>query len=423
MTGAGEAEVQTLQSLFLEHPLFLAGGLLLLGYIAGKLAVRLRLPEISGFIVAGVLIGSFGGIINRELNEMLHIVTEVAISFLALTVGGEFSARKLRRIGRDVLAVTLVGLAGTFLLVLGGCSLLGYLVPRLTLGYPYSILLAVIACATSPAIIAAEVHHMRAHGRFVDYLFGVVALGDAMAVILFGLAFSLVINLLGAGGGHILLGQAVREIFLSLALGAVASLPLAFLVRRVRNQNELMIITVGFVFVVTGITIALHLSPLLVHMMLGVCLVNLPGTHARIFRALEPFTPPIYALFFVIAGLEIDIQVITSAVAVVGGAAYVLLRAFARTTSLAAGCWLRRLPRPVIPYLGVCTLSQGGIALGFVLLIRTAPALDGVRADPEIFGRLVDLVQIVLLSIFANELLSPLFLRLGVLRGNEMEGS
>ncbi len=421
MTVVGEAEVQALQTLFLQHPLFLTGALLLGGYIAGKIAIQFRLPEISGFILMGVLVGVFGHIVTQELNALLHVVTEVAISFLALTIGGEFSARKLQRIGRDVAVVAIAGLVGTFGLVLAGCSILGYFVPALSLGYPYSILLAVIACATSPAVIVAEVHHMRAHGRFIDYLFGVVALGDAITVLVFGVAFSLVINLLGAGGAYMLLGQSMREILLSIVLGAVSAIPLSILVRRVRNNNELMIITVGYVFVVTGITIALHLSPLLVHMVLGALLVNLGNGNARVFRAMEPFTPPIYALFFVIAGLEIDLSVVTSAAGLVGGAAYILLRGAARSVSLALGCRLRKLDAPIGKYLGVCTFSKGGVALGFVLLIRTSPALDGVRANAEIFSRLTDLVQIVLMSIFVNELLSPLFLRFGVMRGNEME--
>ena len=410
-----------MQSLFSQHPLFLTGGLLLLGYLAGKLAIRLHLPEISGFILVGVIVGHSGNWVNHEMEGVLHVLTEVAIGFLALTIGGEFAANRLRRIGRDVLILTLVGLTGTFLLVLAGCSLLGYLVPALSLEYPYAILLAVIACATSPAVIVAEVHHMRAHGRFIDYLFGIVALGDAITVILFGLAFSVVMNMLGTEGGGLILGQTLREIFLSLIIGGVCAFPLSLMVRDVRSGNELMIITVGFVFFVTGITISLHLSPLLVNMVLGGVLVNLRRANNRILRAVEPFTPPIYALFFVIAGLEIDLGVVTSAAGLIAGASYILMRGLARTASCALGARLRGFGWGFGSYLGMCTYSKGGVALGFVLLIRTSPLLETVRAQPAVYGRLADLVNIVLLSIFLNELLSPLFLRYGVQRGNEME--
>jgi len=410
-----------LKELFTEHPLFLTGALLLLGYLAGKLAIRVRLPEISGFILVGVVIGHTGHWVSPEMESVLHVLTEVAIGFLALTIGGEFAANRLRRIGRDVVFLAVAGLAGTFLLVLAGCSLLGYLVPDLSLGYPYAILLAVIACATSPAVIVAEVHHMRAHGRFIDYLFGVVAIGDAITVLLFGMAFSVVMNMLGTEGGGLILGQSLREILLSLLVGGLCAVPLALMVRNVRSSNELMIITVGFVFVVTGITISLHLSPLLVNMVLGAGLVNLQRGNHRILHAVEPFTPPIYALFFVIAGLEIDLRVVTSALGLLAGASYILLRAGARVGSYAVGARMRRMGWRFGSYLGLCTYSKGGVALGFVLLIRTSPLLEGVRAQPTVYGRLADLVNIVLLSIFLNELLSPIFLRFGVQRGNEME--
>ncbi len=409
------------QQIFLQHPLFLTGLLLVLGYVAGKVAIRIRLPEISGFIFIGVLFGNWGGWVSPAMEHLLHVLTEVAIGFLALTIGGEFAANRLKRIGRDVLVITLLGLLTTFLLVLAGCSLLGYFIPSLHVQYPYAILLAAIACATSPAIIVAEIHHMRAHGRFVEYLFGLVALGDALTVILFGVAFSVVMNMLGTEAGGVVLGQSVREIILSLLIGGVCAVPLSLLIARVRNSNELMIITVGVVFAVTGITISLHLSPLLVNMVMGAVLVNINRSYSRVLRAVEPFTPPIYALFFVIAGLEIDLAVVTSVAGIIAGTSYILMRGVARPLGCAVGTRMRGLGWRLGAYLGTCTYSKGGVALGFVLLIRTSPALDAVRAQSMLYGSLDGVVNIVLYSIFLNELLSPLFLRFGVQRGRELE--
>lgn len=407
---------------FTEHPLFLVGLLLLVGYSIGKLAVRVRLPEISGFILAGLLVSSFTtGIVSHKMNESLHIVTEVAIGFLALSIGGEFSARKMRRIGKDVLTITFVHVVGTFLLVFLGCVAFNLVFPQFHIGYPYAILLAVIACATSPAIIVAEVHHMRAHGKFIDYLFGVIAFGDAITVVVFGLAFTLVTNILGAPDSYALLERSLLEIVYSLAIGGLGSIPLAALSRKVRNPSELMIITIGFIFALTGVSLALHLSPLLVNMALGAALINLSSNHQRIFRSIEPFTPPIYALFFVIAGLEIDPSVFLSRMTLIAGGVYMLIRGVAKCWTASVGCRIRRVQEPIGRYLGMCMLSKGGIALGFVLLIQTSPAVEALRGTPEVFTILTSLVNIVLLSIFVNELISPLFLRHAVLRGNEME--
>jgi Kef-type K+ transport system membrane component KefB len=158
-------------------------------------------------------------------------------------------------------------------------------------------------------------------------------------------------------------------------------------------------------------------------MVLGAVLVNLRRANSRILHAIEPFTPPIYALFFVIAGLEIDLGVVTSATGLIAGVSYVLLRGIARTASCAVGARLRGLGWRFGNYMGMCMYSKGGVALGFVLLIRTSPLLEKVRAQPAVFGQLADLVNIVLLSIFLNELLSPLFLRYGVHKGIEWEAT
>ncbi len=413
--------VQVVNNYFFEHPLFLTGLLLLLGYLAGKLAMRVRLPEISGFVLVGVLFGHTGNWVTYEMEHLLHVLTEVAIGFLALTIGGELAANRIKRIGRDVLVITLVGILSTFLLVLAGCSLLGYFVPALHLQYPYAILLAAVACATSPAIIVAEIHHMRSHGRFVEYLFGLVALGDAITVILFGVAFSVVMNLLGTDAGGAVLGQSLREILLAVIIGGLCAVPLSILIARVRSGNELMILTVAFVFLVTGLAISLEISPLLINMVLGAVLVNLKRSNNRILRAVEPFTPPIYALFFVIAGLEIDLRVLTSAAGLIGGSSYILMRGVARSLGCALGTRMRGLGWQLGGYLGMCTFSKGGVALGFVLLIRASPLLDALRAESAVYEPLTNVVTIVLYSIFLNELLSPLFLRHGVQRGMELE--
>ncbi len=408
--------------MFAEHPLFLLGLLLLIGYLMGKIAMRFRLPEITGFILAGLLVSPHTtGVVSIEMNEMLHLLKEVAIGFLALTIGAEFSRSKLRRIGRDIAGITLINVAGTFVVVWLGCMALNHLFMRVDIGHPYAILLAVIACATSPAIIVAEVHHLRAHGRFVDYLFGVVALTDAIAVIAFGVAFTLVVNMLGDVGSYSLIRETFREIVTSALAGGLAAVPLAYILRFTRGRNELMIITIGYVFVVTGAALALTLSPLLTNMALGAALVQFASGRQRVFRSLEAFTPPIYALFFVLAGLQLDPRVFASLSALGVGTAYVLLRGVAKYGTTWAGCRLRHTPAPIRRHLGLCMFSKGGIALGFVLLIQTSPAMEALRVSPVVYANLNLLVNVVLLSIFVNELLSPIFLRYAVTRGSELE--
>ncbi len=407
-----------------HHPLFMVGGLLLVGYYLGRLARCFRLPEISGFIVAGVLVNSFTtGLVTPRMNASLHVVTEVAIGFLALSIGGEFSARKVRRIGREVAIITAVHLLVTMVLVTFGCLLANWLLPSFEIGYPYAILLGVIACAVSPAIVVAEVHHLRAQGRFVDYLFGLVALGDAVTVLIFGLAFTVVTNILDpATSSSFLILQSLREIGLSVLVGLFSAVVLDRLTRRLKNPDEMLIVLIGLVFIVTGISLMLHFSPLLVNISMGFLLINLSSHNHRLLRAVEPLTPPIYALFFVLAGLELNPALLTRGSILAVGGFYVLLRAFSKQVGTEAGCRLAGLGGGVGRHLGHCTFAQGGIALGFVLLIQTSPALAALRVDEQIFTIFANLVNVVLLSIFVNEMISPFFLRAAVLKGNEMEG-
>lgn len=411
-----------LKRIFTEHPLFLLGLLLLIGYAVGKLALRIRLPEITGFIVAGLMVSPYTtGVVQLEMNPMLHVVTEVAIGFLALTIGAEFSRTKLRRIGRTVLSITLISLTGTILLVWLGCLALNAAFQNVNIGHPYALLLAVIACATSPAIIVAEIHHMRAHGRFVDYLFGVVALTDAITVVVFGLAFTVIINVLGAVGSYSIVGVSIREIGLSIGVGGLAALPLGLFLLRSKSRNEMMIITMGYVFVITGAAIALHLSPLLTNMAMGAVVAQFPMGSQRVFRALEPLTPPLYALFFIIAGIEIDPRIFAAGPVLLVGLGYIVLRDLSKYGMVWMGCRLSGVENTIGRNLGLCMFSKGGVALGFVLLIQTSPALEALRGKGVLYDEFTLLANIVLMSIFINELVSPIFLRYAVIRGNKMQ--
>ncbi|MCF7837674.1 MAG: cation:proton antiporter [Candidatus Marinimicrobia bacterium] len=423
MTPPDASTMTAFKELLVRHPLFLIGFLLIVGYHLGKLVARAGLPEITGLLLAGLLAGAFATeALHARINESVHIITEIAIGFLALSVGSEFSARKLKRIGRDVFVITGVQLALNGLLVYGAFVLISRVWPVLEVGFPYAILLAVMSCATAPAIILAEVHHLRARGRFIDYLFGLVALGDAVTVVVYGLAFTVVTNVLGlAAEPYAVLMQSLREVFLSLLCGGLGGGLLHLLTRRVKGHNELLIVTVGLVFVMTGLSIVLHLSPLLANMTMGAVLVNISHQNQRLFRPLEPLMPPIYALFFVIAGIELRPEVFLQRNVLLLGLFYVLVRGLGKIAGVRLGCAWRGLPPPLSRNLGWCMLSQGGIALGFVLLIQTSPALAGANLQEGV-GRVFHMiVNIILLSVFLNELLSPFFIRRAILKGNDME--
>ncbi len=408
------AEIKELLS---HHPMFAAGILLVVGYLIGKLAARVRLPEITGYIVAGLLMGeAVTGVFPHHMGESFTVVTEIALGLIALTIGGEFYWVKVKRMGAGVIVVTITQLLMTFAVVALGLWLL-------RMPPPFALMLGAIASATAPAATVAIVQSLRAHGVFVDYLYGIVGLDDAGCVILFGLIFAFAAGFLKTSGASVsavsLVGFAFMEVGLSILIGLISGVLLHTGTRRKNNTNEILIISIGIIFMATALAIALHLSPLLTNMATGATVINLSARNHRIFRIVEPLTPPIYALFFVIAGTELQPAIVQQREVLLFGLIYVLLRAAGKYGGVFWGASLGRLPRRTRRWLGLCMLPQAGVAIGLVLHVQASPITEGLSAD---MSHVVDsMVNIVLLSVFVNELVGPPLSRLAILRGNDME--
>jgi Kef-type K+ transport system membrane component KefB len=407
--------VLRLRDLLNVHPLFSVGILLMVGYGLGKLASRVNLPEITGFILAGILMGdTVTGIIPHHMGQDLRLVTEVALGLIAITIGGEFYAAKLRRLGSAIAIITVVQIMASFGAVTLALTLFG-------LPLPFAMLMGAIASATAPAATVAIVQSLRARGKFVDYLYGVVALDDAGAVILFGVVFAVATGFVADAGGHAgeLVVHAFREVGLSIVVGAVSGFLIHIFARRKSNGNEVLIITLGMLFLTTAFAIVFELSPLLTNMTAGAVVINLGPQNHRIFRFLEPFTPPVYALFFVIAGTELRPQILMQTEILTLGALYILARAAGKYGGVYLGSAWSGVEPEIRKNLGICMLPQAGVAIGLVLLIQASPLMTGL--SPE-YTRIVDtMVNVILLSVFVNELLGPPLARGAIIRGNNME--
>jgi Kef-type K+ transport system membrane component KefB len=412
---AAVAAFVELRDLLNEHALFAVGVLLVIGYGLGKLAALVRLPEITGFIIAGILMGdSVTGVIPHHMGQDLKLVTEVALGLIAITIGGEFYAAKLKRLGKAIVIITVAQILATFIAVTVALALF-----RMEL--PFALLMGAIASATAPAATVAIVQSLRAQGRFVDYLYGVVALDDAGAVILFGVTFAVVSGVIGsvATRGIALVYNAFAEVGLSIAIGALAGTLIHLFVRRKSNPNEVLILTLGMLFIATAIAIVFHLSPLLTNMAAGAAIINLSPRNHRIFRVLEPFTPPVYALFFVIAGTELRPEILTQGPVLLLGLVYILARAVGKYGGVYLGATLSGVEPEVRNNLGICMLPQAGVAIGLVLVIQASPLTQGL---PQESLRVVDMmVNIILFSVFVNEILGPPLSKTAIIRGNRME--
>lgn len=412
------SELTVLRDYLSQHGLFSTGTLLILGYFLGNIARRVKLPEITGYIVAGLILGdAVFGIIHHEMSESLQIVTDVALGLIALTIGGEFSVSKLKRMGSEVVILTISQILLTFTVVS-----LGLWVFRLSL--PFAMLLGAIATATAPAATVAIVQSLRAHGPFVDRLYGIVALDDAGAVIIFGVVFAIVSNILGAGaapGGFGMIFGAFGEILLSIVIGGFVGWIIHMLCRERKHTGELMIISLGWIFVLTAISTVFHLSPLLANMAVGMVLTNLSPRNHRIFHNLEPLTPPIYALFFAIAGTELNPAIFTDKTILLLGMVFIVTRAFGKVFGVWGGAVLVRSKPNIRKYLGFCMLPQAGVAIGLVLMIQASPIVVGLGAVEK--DMVFTMVNIILLSVFFNELTGPPISRAAIVKALEAEGN
>jgi hypothetical protein len=277
-------------------------------------------------------------------------------------------------------------------------------------------LLGAIAAATAPAATVVIVEKLKARGKFVDYLYGIVALDDAGTVIMFSLIFALSTALIAGEAIHIQhsLVHAFTEIFSSIMIGAVGGIAIHFSASQKRNLNEVKIITLGILFLTTSISISLELSPLIAHMVVGMLLINIRKKNVRILTSLEPLTSPLYAIFFAIAGAELSIEIFRDTSVIMAGLIFILARAFGKYFGVFIPCTVFKLEKNLRNFLGLALLPQAGVAIGLVLFVQASPII--LNASPEVQNQISKMINIVLMSVFFNELVGPPLSKLAILK-------
>lgn len=410
--------LNNVRELFGHHVIFGTGILLLTGYFCGRLAEMVRLPSVTGYILAGLVLGeSVIGIIPATAPYKLTSITEIALGMIAITIGAEFEFSRLKKTGKAIVIITIFQSLFAFVFVV-----ISLLLMKMALSY--ALILGTIATATAPAATVVIVKELRARGEFVDYLYGVVALDDAVCILFFSIVFALVAPALaGTVSGQELgilsgLTHAGLEILLSCILGAIGGFLLHEFTRKKYRLNEILIISIAVIFLTISITIVLNLSLLIANMMMGAVLVNLSHRNKRIFRVIEPVTPPLFALFFVLAGTELHLYVFTKLAVILFGLVYIVARFAGKYFGTWFSALIMKTSVNIRKYLGFCLFPQAGVAIGLVLFMQTSPIMAGA---PELVrNMMVLIVNIVLFSIFINELIGPLITKYGIVKGSEI---
>jgi len=406
--------IVSVRSALNEHVVFAVGFLLFVGYFFGKFAQRLKLPAISGYIIAGLILGdSVCGIISAKMTFALHTVTEIALGIVAITIGGEFSYRKIRRLGGRIIIITIFEILGAFIFVSLAMRLLSW-------PLYYSILFGSIAAATAPAATVVIIQELRARGEFVDTIYGVVAMDDAGCVILFAATFALFGTVLNPGAQDIgfaaSVAKAATEICVAAGIGVLGGIVLFLVTFRTESEREMLILSLATVMLTNAVSVQLGVSLLIANMMTGATLVNISKHGNRVLRSLGPVTPPIYASFFTIAGTELKIVAGTGILVFLHGIAYVVSRGFGKYLGFFTGGLISGSSKRVRKYIGFCGIPQAGVAIGLAMFLKTSPIVASAGAD--IKAALAQMANIILFAVLLNELIGPPLSKYGITRGS-----
>lgn len=392
--------------------------LLAAGLVASKICQRLHLPSVTGYILAGLLLGptGFGIITEHSIGKSLDHFTHIALMLIAFGIGEHIEFKKLREHAKSVLWIGLCETMGAFFFV----TVATFCVIRLSSFYvdgwqlkdqvAFSILLGAVSVATAPAATLLVIRELQAKGPLTSTLMAIVAVDDGLAIMIFGLAVSLTHQIIGQSGTpiYMVIGNGFLEIFLSLILGFVTGFLLEVVLRKLKEEDEMMTAGLAILLLCSEVAIFLHLSPLLAGMMAGCTLVNKVERDVRVFRALNSFEPPIYVLFFTLAGTHLDIKTLGSAGLI--GVVYFFARIIGKIIGVQLGARIGKTPQIVRKYLGFALVPQAGVAIGLIFLISSDATLSG-------FSLII--TPVVLAGVFFSELVGPLSARFAVVSAKE----
>ena len=397
----------------------LVGGLLL-----SRLTKIMNLPAVTAYLVAGLILGPFClgaiklpglGFNSLEQVEALSVITQTALGFIAFTIGNEFRLSQLKATGKKAITIGILQAVIATLVVDIVLIALHFCFPQV-ISVPCAITLGAIASATAPAATLMVVRQYKADGPLTKLLMLVVAIDDAVGLVLFSVSFGIATAL---SQGHVsalaVVVEPILEIVLSLSLGSLMGWLLNWVEQFFHSRSKRMTISVAFVLLTVGLSslkfevFGIHcgFSLLLVCMMTGTIFCNICSTSEELMTRVDGWTMPLNILFFVISGAELDLQVLANPITILIGVIYILARSAGKYFGSSISCRLTRQPKPITDNLGITLLPQAGVALGMALTAATLP--DGAMAR-----------NVVLFAVLIYELVGPALTKRSLLAVGEI---
>ena len=407
-------------SIFLSLSIALLAGLLL-----SRLAKLVKLPAVTAYLISGVLIGPFVlgalnipgiGIISEQI-EGFGLISDLALGFIAFSMGNEFRLSQLKKIGKQATVIGVLQALITTVVVDIALIALHFAMPN-TLSIPAAIVLASVATATAPAATLMVVKQYKAKGPVTDVLLPVVALDDAVGLVVFAISFGIARSMGTAGVSPLaIILEPLIEIVLSLLLGFVMGLLFTLCEKYFHSRSKRMAVSVTFVMMTVAISslkfevggIHIAFSSLLACMMLGTVFCNICEVSEELMDRTDRWTTPVLILFFVISGAELDLSVFTQWTVVVVGIVYIFARSLGKYYGANISARMTKSDPNIVKYLGITLLPQAGVALGM--------AIKAIELGPD--GAIVR--NITLFAVLIYEIVGPFLTKIALTKAGDIK--
>ena len=374
------------------------------GMAFGRLVKLIKLPNVTGYLLAGLILGpSVLKIIPKDTIDSIAVISEVALGFIAFSIGNEFKMSYFKKVGASPIVIAVFEALFAVICVCTVLVLFGN-------DLPFSLVLSSIAAATAPAATIMVIRQYKAKGPVTETLLSVVALDDAAALMLFGISVA-VAGMLNSTSNISVLSMIlspILEIVGALVIGAVLGMILTYFIRFFKKDGNRLSLAVGFVFIGIGIADMTGVSSLLLCMALGATFVNFSKQALPVMKVVDAVTPPIFMLFFVASGAALDLSVLPM-IGIVG-VIYVILRVVGKVLGTYLGATICKCDKKIKKYLGYALLPQAGVAIGLSLAATTVVPSYGqtIRA-------------VVLCATFIYELIGPGITKIALKKAGEIE--
>ncbi len=396
------------------------------GLILSRLAKLLQLPAVTAYLVAGVLIGpfclgAFGveglGFISLENVESYSIISDVALGFIAFSIGNEFRLKDLKQIGKQATVIGILQAVFTTLVVDAALIGLHFMMPD-KLPLPAAIILGAVASATAPAATLMVVKQYKAKGPVTQTLLPVVALDDAVGLILFAISFGIAEAIVASEISLVaIIVEPLLEVLLSVILGATMGLVFTFIERFFHSRSKRLAVSVAFVFLTVAISMikfnigGVHVafSSLLSCMMLGTIFCNICDFSAELMDRLDRWTAPIYVLFFVLSGAELNLAVFKDYTVIIIGLVYIIFRCLGKYYGARISADISKADPNVRKYLGITLFPQAGVALGMAMKAMELGSIGSIVSN------------IVLFSVLIYEIVGPFLTKIALTKAGDID--